>query len=257
MTKAGRAARRTDRPRVVRAVSFVVEILVAVLVALLISAGLRVFVFQVFKVPSGSMESTLELGDRIVSVRVADFQRGDIIVFEDPNAQWMGPQPTPDSELRRTLESIGILPDSSKGYLVKRIIGLPGDHVECCNQRGNITINGVELIEDYLYTDASGVMVAPSETAFDVVVPANSLFVLGDHRDRSGDSRLHLCQTPVNGQPAGTAGFVPFDNVVGPVKAIGMPVDRITTFEVPSGFAAIPDGQAPPEAPVLGAGTCD
>lgn len=257
MSKAGRTQSRSDRPAVIRAASFVLEVLIAVVIALVVSALLRVFVFQVFKVPSGSMETTLEQGDRIVAVRVVDFQRGDIIVFEDPGAQWMGPQPTPDSQWRRTLESIGILPDSSKGYLVKRVIGLPGDHVQCCNQRGNITINGVELIEDYLYTDSSGVMVKPSETEFDVVVPANSLFVMGDHRDRSGDSRLHVCQTPANGAPAGSAGFVPIDNVVGPVKAIGLPFERMTLFQVPSAFAAIPEGQAPPEAPILGDGTCD
>lgn len=256
MAKKNDSGPKAQKPWVIRAGAFVLEIVVAIVVALIISALLRVFVFQVFKVPSGSMETTLELGDRIVAVRLADWQRGDIVVFEDPDAQWIGPQSEPSNEFRRVLESVGILPDSSKGYLVKRVIGLPGDHVKCCDQRGNITINGVELVEDYLYTDSSGAMVKPSETPFDVVVPADSIFVLGDHRDRSGDSRLHICQRTKQGAPAGSAGFVPIENVVGPVKAIGLPISRFTTFDTPQAFNSIPDGQTPPEAPILGPGTC-
>ncbi|EPH00239.1 signal peptidase I [Propionibacterium sp. oral taxon 192 str. F0372] len=235
---------------------FVGEVAIAGVIALVLTALLRIFVFQIFEVPSGSMENTLKQGDRITAMRMVDHQRGDVIVFEDPNGQWMGPQPTQTNAVRGALERIGLLPDSSKGYLVKRIIGLPGDHVVCCNQNGNITVNDVELVEEYLYTDSTGTMVDPSDTPFDVIVPVNSLFVMGDHRDRSGDSRLHLCQTPVSGSPPGSMGFVPTDNVVGPVKAIILPFDRMTTLKTPSGFAGVPDAGEAPAAPVLGEGTC-
>lgn len=237
-------------------VTFIFEAGLAITVALVVTALLRVFVFQVFQVPSGSMEQTLELRDRIVAVRLADFERGDVVVFEDPDARWMGPQLPASNPVRRTLEVLKLLPDSTQGYLVKRVIGMPGDHVTCCDQSDRITINGVGLDETYLYTDA-GQMVLPSETPFDLVVPADHVFVLGDHRDRSGDSRLHLCEQTDPGVPAGMYGFVPVDRVVGPVKAIVLPPGRWRGFSTPVEFAAIPAAtDPPPPAPVLGAGTC-
>lgn len=243
--------------RLRRTMAFSLEILVAVVVALVITALLRVFVFQVFQVPSGSMESTLEQGDRIIAYRLGEFARGDVVVFEDPDARWMGPQPMSTNPLRRGLEMIHLLPDSSQGYLVKRVIGMPGDHVTCCNAQGAIEINGVALDEtSYLYTDPAGLQVAPSDSSFDVIVPRGHLFVLGDHRDRSGDSRLHMCEA-APGLPEGTYGFIPLENVVGPVAVTLLPVGRYTTFHTPDAFSAIPEPtQEPPSAPVLGEGTC-
>lgn len=236
---------------------FVLEALLAISVALVVTALLRVFVFQVFQVPSGSMENTLELRDRIVAVRLADFERGDVVVFEDPPAQWMGPQPASTNPVRRGMEALRLLPDSTQGYLVKRVIGMPGDHVYSDGQGGPIIINGVPLDESsYLYADQVGTLVAPSDTPFDIVVPAGHLFMLGDHRDRSGDSRLHLCEQTAPGVPEGMNGFVPIDDVVGPVVAIVLPPNRWTGFEAPDSFAAIPAPAEAPAAPVLGAGTC-
>ena len=239
-------------------VTFAGETLLAILVTLVITALLRVFVFQVFQVPSGSMEETLELRDRIVAMRVSDFERGDIVVFEDPDAMWMGVQPASTNPVREVLEALYLLPDSSQGYLVKRVIGMPGDHVACCDQQGRVTINDVAIDESsYLYKDASGLSVAPSDTPFDVIVPADRIFVLGDHRDRSGDSRLHMCEATHNGVPAGMYGFIPISNVVGPVVAVVAPLTRITTFSVPQTFAGVPDAvDDPPAAPVLGEGSC-
>ncbi len=247
------------KPSTLRSLSTVLgEAALAVVVALVITALLRVFVFQVFQVPSGSMEHTLELGDRIVAVRVADFQRGDVVVFEDPPAQWMGPQPASTNPARRALEGLQLLPDSTQGYLVKRVIGLPGDHVSCCDQSGQLTINGVPVDEtSFLYTDASGATVNPSDIKFDIVVPAGHLFMMGDHRDRSGDSRIHLCEPTPPGVPAGMNGVVPVEDVVGPVTLIVLPLGRIQTFSTPESYSVVPPpGQDPPPAPVLGEGTC-
>lgn len=120
-----------------------------------------------------------------------------------------------------------------------------------------MTVNGVALDEEsYLFADSTGQRVAPSDIAFDIVVPADSIFVMGDHRDRSGDSRLHLCEQTAAGVPDGMNGFVPIDHVVGPVTAIVLPPGRWRGFGTPDAFAAIPAGQDPPAAPILGAGTC-
>lgn len=237
--------------------TFLAEAGLAIVVALVITALLRVFVFQVFQVPSGSMERTLEQRDRIIAVRLADFQRGDIVVFEDPPSQWMGPQPGASNPIRSVLEALYLLPDSTQGYLVKRAVGLPGDHVVCCDQQGRITVNDEALDEEsYLFADASGLPVQPSETRFDVVVPADHIFVLGDHRDRSGDSRLHLCEATAPGVAEGMNGFIPIANVVGPVTTIVLPPSRIRLFSTPQTYAEVPSGQDPPQAPILGAGTC-
>lgn len=239
-------------------ITFLAEAGLAIIVALVITALLRVFVFQVFQVPSGSMERTLEQRDRIVAVRLADFRRGDIVVFEDPPGQWMGPQPAATNPIRRALESLYLLPDSTQGYLVKRVIGMPGDHVACCDQSDRITVNGVALDEsEYLYADAAGQLVKPSEVPFDVVVPADHIFVLGDHRDRSGDARLHLCEATAPGVPAGMNGFVPVDYVVGPVVATVLPPGRWHLFSTPDTFTGVPPAlEAAPQAPILGEGTC-
>lgn len=247
---------KPSKPRQV--LTFLGETALAIVVTLVITALLRVFVFQVFQVPSGSMEETLELKDRIVATRISDFDRGDIVVFEDPDAMWMGEQPEATNPVRRVLEELYLLPNSSQGYLVKRVVGMPGDNVVCCNQQGQITVNGTALDETgYLYTDASGLPVAPSDTPFDVTVPAGHIFVLGDHRDRSGDSRLHMCETTPADVPAGSYGFIPIDSVVGPVKAIVAPLGRITTFSTPDTFASVPDASIDaPAEPIVAEGSC-
>lgn len=256
--KRARGTKPTAKKSPIRqALSFIVEVLLAVLVALVITALLRVFVFQVFRVPSGSMEQTLELKDRIAAVRVADWGRGDIVVFKDAH-DWVGPQKASTNPIVRALELLKLLPDSTQGYLVKRVIGMPGDHVACCNQNGQLTVNGQALDESsYLYRQDDGTGVKPSEMDFDVVVPVGNIFVMGDHRNRSGDSRLHLCQPSAGGAPPGAAAFIPVDEVVGPVKAIVMPLGRIKSFHTPATFNSVPaPAQQAPEVAVISAGTC-
>lgn len=231
--------------------ALVLELVTIVVVGLLITTCLRTFVFQPFEVPSGSMQNTLQINDKIVALRVIDFHRGDIVVFQDAN-NWLGPQPQPNA-LRRAFEFVGILPSSAEGHLVKRVIGLPGDRVACCDAQGRVTINGYPLDESaYLYTDGAG-QVKPAEVPFEVVVPADRIFVLGDHRNASGDSRCHLRDVSLQGGPAGSPAFVPVSAVVGTVTLILAPVRRMQQFKTPATFAGVPEpsGPAPAEPEIV------
>lgn len=238
------------RGRVSRAGSWLAELVIVLVVALAISAILRAFVFQIFEIPSGSMENTLKVNDRVAAVKLKDFQRGDIVVFEDP-AGWLPPAPSSTSPARRALELVGLLPDSSKNYLIKRVVGMPGDQVKCCEPDGRITVNGVPLDEtSYLYS-VNGQQVSPSEMEFDVVVPRDRIFVLGDHRNASGDSRYHLCDAARAGMPQGMTAFPPVSDVVGPAEALVAPLNRITGFSPPSTYANVPDAASAPVAPTI------
>jgi signal peptidase I len=231
---------------------------VILVIALVISSLIRNFAFEQFRVPTGSMEQTLygerdedgrpRTGDRILVSKLGSFHRGDIIVFED-NLGWLAQSPEPSSWLLRSLGFVGLIPDSSKGYLVKRLIGLPGDHVTCCNAAGQIEINGQPLDEPYLHVDENGVLAAPSAQEFDLVVPADHVFVLGDNRPNSADSRYHLC---VGTQRTPELAFPHVNDIVGPVVAIAWPLNRATLFHTPASFADVPpqSSAGPPEAVV-------
>jgi signal peptidase I len=230
------------------------EFVIIVVVALVVATLLKTFVAQMFVIPSESMEKTLEVNDRVVAVKMVHYQRGDIIVFED-DLGWL-PAAPPDSPLQKFLEFAGVLPASGNQYLVKRLIGLPGDHVVCCSAAGRIVVNGVELVESsYLYPNADGTTVKPSEAAFDVVVPAGRMFVMGDHRNKSADSRYHLCDTWAGTK--GLAAFPPISSIQGPVRANAYPFDRWRTFSLPSTFAGVPPATAaPPAMPQINAANC-
>ncbi len=224
-----------------RFLRFCTETLVLLVVAVVVAALLRMFVVQAFYVPSGSMEPTIGLNERIVVSKIGGIHRGDVIVFEDPGG-WLSPEEMPDKRtgpVSKALEFIGLLPPSDKGYLVKRLIGLPGDHVACCDSQGRMTVNGVALDESgYLYPGN-----APSETPFDVIVPKGRVWVMGDHRANSGDSRPHLA--------SGNA-FVPERLVVGRALAAVWPPQEIHWLGRPDTFANIPDPNRPaPEHPVV------
>ena len=168
---------------------------------------------------------------------------------------WLPAAPAP-SEAQKVLEFVGLLPAGGNQYLVKRLIGLPGDHVTCCSPSGRVTVNGVELDEtSYLYPNVDGTTVAPSEAAFDVVVPAGRVFVLGDHRNRSADSRYHLCDTSEGTK--GLAAFPTLASIQGPVRANAYPFDRSRTFSVPATFANVPAATSVPAAlPQINAANC-
>lgn len=219
------------------------EILLVLVGALVISSLLRAFVFEPFTIPSGSMENTLQVNDKVVAQKITDFERGDVIVFRDP-ADWVtGVGNRTPNPLVTGLEFIGVLPNSSDDFLTKRVIGLPGDTVSCCDADGRLSVNGYPIDESsYLFADSAGA-VRPSDMPFEVVVPRDHLFVLGDHRNASADSRCHLADSRRPGSSDMDA-FVPIDNVVGAVGMIVAPLERWQQLKTPAAF----DGVPPPSA---------
>lgn len=206
-------------------VLFLRDLAVIFLAALVISFLVKTFLVRPFYIPSPSMADTLEVDDRvIVSLLTPDLiqlERGDVVVFEDPDG-WL-PAPQADQPEGVTgavdwfLTFVGLAPDDSHGYLIKRVIGLPGDHVVCCNDFGQITINGVPIDESaYVRLEEEGL--PASGTDFDVTVPEGHLWVMGDNRYHSADSRAHMDDP--------TGGFVPVSDVVGRAIVVSWPVGR-------------------------------
>jgi len=232
-----------------RVLGWLAEAAIIVVGAIIIATLLRTFVGQMFLIPSGSMENTLQVDDRVLAVKFGGFERGDIVVFEDP-ANWLSPPPREENLVRDALEFVGVLPNSGTEHLIKRVIGLPGDRIKLGSE-GRIEVNGYALDESaYLFAEA-GVPVAPATVPFDVVVPEGRLFVMGDHRNASRDSRCML-QDIRAGLPEGMAAFVPVDHVVGRSVAILAPLARFTTFATPDAFAGVPEPAQPaPERPEL------
>jgi signal peptidase I len=219
------------------------EFVLIVVGALIVSSILRAFVGQMFIIPSESMENTLLVGDRVVVEKLTDVKRGDVVVFEDPGG-WLGPEESGQKRgsIGRFFEVVGLLPDSSHGHLIKRLIGMPGDKVACCDSKGRLLVNGQPLDEtSYLYPGD-----APSQMEFQVTVPAGRVFVMGDHRSASGDSRVHLQDTGADGGNQGDAAFVPMDKITGRAIMIVWPAGRWGKLGVPDTFKAVP---APGPAP--------
>ncbi len=198
------------------------DLLLILLIGCTASFILKTFLVRTFYIPSQSMENTLRVNDRIMVNQLvpglADLRHGDIVVFEDPGG-WLNVRSEPDmNPARWLLQAIGFVAMDSDNHLVKRVIGLPGDHVECCNALGQLMVNGVAVEEPYLSlptadSPASGV-------EFDVVVPEDSLWVMGDSRYRSADSRFNM-RPPSNG-------FVPYDRVIGRAFLVNWPLDHFT-----------------------------
>lgn len=193
------------------------EILTIIVIAVVLSFLIKTFLFRAFYIPSGSMENTLQIDDRIfVNLLVPKpiaIERGDVVVFKDTQG-WLAPvEQAPQNWLTEAGTFIGLLPDSSQQHLVKRVIGLPGDTVRCCDAGGNLTINGQAITEPYLFPGAS-----PSETTFEVTVPEGHLWVMGDHRNNSQDSRYH--------QDTTETGFVPIDDVEGRALVVAWPLSH-------------------------------
>jgi signal peptidase I len=203
--------------------SLLKELPILIVVALVVSLFIKSFLVQFFYIPSGSMENTLQIQDRVAVNKVPfisdNIKRGDIVVFRDPN-NWL-PENVENSsnslvaKAKSLLVSVGVLPNPAKQYLVKRVIGVAGDRVVCCTEGKKLSINGVEVTEPYIYGGD-----APSDMKFDVTVPEGKLWVLGDHRGASADSRYH--QEDIN------SGFVPLERVSGRVVAVIWPFKNLT-----------------------------
>ncbi|WP_327719628.1 signal peptidase I [Streptomyces sp. NBC_00490] len=184
------------------------RISVTLLVCLLFLLSLNAFVAQPFQIPSGSMENGLRIGDRVLVNKLAyrfgaEPRRGDVVVFD----------------------GTGYFGDAD---YIKRVVGVGGDHVVCCDKEGRIQVNGRSVDESsFLYPGDS-----PSSVDFDVVVPDGTLFVLGDHRGESSDSRDHL------GSPGG--GMIPVTEVIGRADWIVWPTAHWTRLHRPDAYARVP-----------------
>lgn len=203
--------------------SLLKELPILVVVALVVSLFIKTFLVQFFYIPSGSMENTLQIKDRVAVNKVPfiskNISRGDVVVFRDPD-DWLPEIIDYDtnkyvSKAKSALVAVGVLPNPAKQYLVKRVVGVEGDHIVCCTKAGNLTINDLEVTEPYIYAGNK-----PSELKFDVTVPKGKLWVMGDHRGASADSRYH--QEDIN------KGFVPVSRVTGRVVAVIWPFKNIT-----------------------------
>jgi signal peptidase I len=241
----GRAERRRLRRKVERRRRRAVlkEIPLLGGVALLIALLLKTFLFQAFVIPSGSMEQTIRIGDRVIVDKLSPWfgsrpERGDVVVFRDPGG-WLRADEIADivdeSAVTRGIKDglafVGVLPSADEQDLIKRVIAVGGDRVVCCDTGGRLTVNGTPLEEDYLYPGD-----AASVKRFEVTVPEGSLWVMGDHRSRSADSREH------RDGPYG--GAVSEDLVVGRAVAVAWPVGRWARLTTPETFSSVgpPDG---------------
>ncbi len=200
---------------------FIVLLATAVCVALVV----KTFFVQMFFVPSTSMTPLFIKNDRILVQKVSywsgDVERGDVIVFDDPNGQWLGLEPQLNL-VQKALSTVGLYPTG--GHLVKRVIGVGGDQVVCCDKQGRMRVNDVPLEEkNYIQKGTE-----PSDMKFKVTVPKGRLWVMGDNRTNSEDSRYHR---DLEGD-----GTVPVSDVVGKVWGIVWPAGRITRVSTPDTF---------------------
>jgi len=220
---AGRRRKRRRR-------SFWRELPILIAVALLLAVVIKTYAIQAFYIPSGSMENTLEINDRVlvnkIVYHIRDIHRGDIVVFNGDGSWDPGTVPVNGNIFQQFADGFA----SMFGFghpgdiLIKRVIGVPGDRVACCDAQGRVTVNGVALNEEsYLYPGS-----APSVTRFNIVVPPGRLWVMGDNRLYSDDSRDHP------GQPGG--GTVPESAVIGRAFIIIWPPSRWRLLPIPATF---------------------
>ena len=199
------------------------EIVVVVATALVLSLLIKTFLVQAFSIPSESMEDTLLIGDRVMVSKLTpgpyELHRGDVVVFTDPGG-WLGDSgaAADKTPLVALLTFVGLLPENYGEHLIKRVVGLPGDTVACCDAQGRLTVNGVSVDEPYLRAGN-----VPSDQPFSITVKPGNLWVMGDNRSQSADSRSHLY---IND------GQVPVEDVVGKAFMVAWPLSR---------FGPVPD----------------
>lgn len=209
--------------------SFWKELPLLIGIALLLALLIKTFLVQAFSIPSDSMQDTLQRGDRVLVDKLTPWfgsepERGEVVVFHDP-AAWLSGEPTPEPNIaQKALSWIGLMPSAEEKDLIKRTIAIGGDTVEC-KKGGPVVVNGKELDEPYIF---------PGNTPCDdmpfgpITVPKGKIWVMGDHRQNSQDSRYHMQDS--------TKGFVPVDKVVGRAVVVAWPITRWSTLPVPDTF---------------------
>ena len=203
--------------------------------ALIVSIIVKTFFLHFFFIPSGSMENTLHVGDRIAvnkfGALFSDIKRGEVVVFADPD-NWLGAAPGDANkglagQVKNVLITVGVVPDPAKQFLIKRVIGVGGDTVICCDTAGKLQVNGKSINEPYIYENNT-----PSDSKFNVTVPKGYIWVMGDHRAASADSRFHT--DDVN------KGMVPLTKVVGRATFIVWPINHWNFLEKGADLGKLP-----------------
>ncbi|GAA3336283.1 signal peptidase I [Curtobacterium sp. C1] len=232
---------RTEKKKANGVLTFLRDLVIIFVAALLVSFLVKTFLIRSFYIPSASMENTLQINDRVIVNElvpdVVSLKRGDVVVFKDPGGWLSGadvPKVAPDTQPAKAIDwlltQVGLGTGDSDDHLIKRVIGLPGDKVSCCNELGQMSVNGVPIKEPYLKlpvgeTRASG-------TNFSVTVPEGTIWVMGDNRYDSKDSRYNG-DTP-------SKGFVPLSDVTGRAFVISWPTSRWTWLDdYPDVFAGV------------------
>ncbi|MFK0021842.1 signal peptidase I [Streptomyces sp. NPDC090798] len=213
--------------------SFWKELPLLIGIALVLALLIKTFLVQAFSIPSDSMQNTLQQGDRVLVDKLTPWfgsepSRGEVVVFHDPD-NWLAGEPTPNPNAVQTfLSKIGLMPSANEKDLIKRVVGVAGDTIEC-KGTGPLKVNGKALNEDsYVYAGNTPCSVDDQGGQFKVTVPKGKIWVMGDHRQNSLDSRYH--------QQDAHQGFVPVGNVVGRAIVIAWPPTRWDTLPIPDTF---------------------
>ncbi|MBC9723576.1 signal peptidase I [Streptomyces sp. TRM68367] len=212
--------------------SFWKELPILIGIALVLALLIKTFLVQAFSIPSDSMQNTLQVGDRVLVDKLTPWfgsepERGEVVVFHDPD-NWLAGEPTPNPNALQTFLSwIGLMPSAQEKDLIKRVVGVGGDTVEC-NGTGPLKVNGKALNEPYVFPNNTPCSVDDQGGQFKVKVPKGSIWVMGDHRQNSRDSRYN--------QADKNHGMVPVKDVVGRAIVIAWPITRWNTLPVPDTF---------------------
>ncbi|MFD8396399.1 signal peptidase I [Streptomyces sp. NPDC059680] len=212
--------------------SFWKELPILIVIALVLALLIKTFLVQAFLIPSASMQNTLQLGDRVLVDKLTPWfgsqpKRGEVVVFHDPD-NWLAGEPVASpNPMQKVFSWIGLMPSAGERDLIKRVIGVGGDTVECAGP-GPLLINGHALNEPYIYPGNTPCSVDGTGGQFKVKVPKGYLWVMGDHRQDSADSRYN--------QSDKNHGMVPVDKVVGHAIVIAWPINRWDTLPVPGAF---------------------
>ncbi|MYS82185.1 signal peptidase I [Streptomyces sp. SID5474] len=213
--------------------SFWKELPLLLLIAIVLALLIKTFLVQAFSIPSESMENTIKVGDRVLVNKFspwfgAEPERGQVVVFHDPG-NWLQEAPKQSDNavvrgLQKGMSWVGLMPSADEKDLIKRVIGVGGDRVQCCDAQGRLMVNGKPLDESSYLKKG----VAPSTKVFDVTVPKGRIWLMGDNRENSSDSRYHMDQ-PFNGT-------VDKDQVIGRAFTVVWPLNRIHRLGVPGTF---------------------